>query len=207
MEEVAVDISGTARRLAHVPRQGMTLALAAPQQVNDLMADVTHLVRRAGRLLDRADLIVARLEHKLHELHTLTESSLQLTERVREVAELTDGVSKEARGTRELAEEQLRRVQSLLDVYQPTLESLAPLSREAASSLQPAHLRALLSLLDELPNLVGRFQPALEGLGGLVPHLEDVTDRMDNVGQVVEGLPGAKALRRRGRAREEEAAD
>ena len=59
-------------------------------------------------------------------------------------------------------------------------------------------------LLDEVPNLVDRLQPALDGMGKLGPHLQDVTERMDNVGQVVEGLPGAKVLRRRGQAREDE---
>ncbi|MDX6327409.1 MAG: hypothetical protein QOK15_3763 [Nocardioidaceae bacterium] len=49
--------------------------------------------------------------------------------------------------------------------------------------------------------LVDRLEPALDGMGNLIPQLDGVTDRMDNVGQVVEGLPGAKLLRRRGRAR------
>ena len=202
-----MNISGTARRLADVPKKSVTLALGAPQQVNELWEEVTYLVRRAGRLLDRSDLIVARLEHKLLDLDELTESSMQLTQRVRQVADFTEAVSKEANSTRELAEEQLRRVQRLLDVYQPILESLAPLGREAASLLRPQHLSGLLSLLDELPHLVDRIEPALDGMGHMVPHLEEVTDRMDNVGQVVEGLPGAKTLRRRGKAREEEAED
>lgn len=202
-----MDISGAARRLADVPKKSVTLALGAPQQVNELWEEVTYLVRRAGRLLDRADLIVARMKHKLLDLDELTESSMQLTQRVRQVADFTESVSKEVDSTRQLAEDQLRRLRSLLDVYQPILESVAPLGREAASLLRPQHLRGLLSLLDELPHLVDRIEPALDGMGGMVPHLEEVTGRMDNVGQVVEGLPGAKALRRRGQAREEESED
>lgn len=200
-----MDISGTARRLVDVPRRSVSLALEAPQHASELLDEVRHLVRRTGRLLDRGDLIVARLEHKLAQLDELTDSSFQVTERVRHVADLTESVSKEASGTREFAEEQLRRVQGLLDAYQPVLETLAPLGREMASSLKPANLRGLLTLLDELPNLVDRIQPALDGMGHLVPHLEEVTGRMDTVGQVVEGLPGAKVLRRRGKAREEAA--
>ncbi len=199
-----MDIAGTARRMMDVPRQGVTTVLEAPQQVNHLWDQGTELIRRAGRLLDRAELIVARLEHKVSQLDTLIDSTWRLVERAGEVTELTDTVSREARETRKHAEEQVLRLSRLLDEYQPLLESLAPLGREAASSLGPAHVRGLAMLLDEVPNLVDRLQPALDGMGKLGPHLQDVTERMDNVGQVVEGLPGAKVLRRRGQAREDE---
>jgi hypothetical protein len=65
-------------------------------------------------------------------------------------------------------------------------------------------VRGIAGLLNEVPNLVDRLEPALEGMGNLLPHLNSVTDRVDTVGQVVEGLPGANLLRRRGRAREEQ---
>lgn len=143
----------------------------------------------------------------MREVEDLTDASLQLVERAGVVAEFTDTVATEVRSTRDLAEEQVRRMQRLLDAYQPILESLAPLSRGAASALRPVHVSGLVALLDELPHLVDRLQPALDGMGHLAPHLDEVTDRMDTVGKVVEGLPGAKVLRRRGQAREEEAAE
>lgn len=204
---VAVSLPGTARRLLDAPRQGLTTVLGAPQQVSALWEDVTALLRRAGQLLDRAELIVARLEHKLDELDALTETTSQVVGRAAEVTAYTDTLSHQARDTRQRAEEQVGRMEHLLDTYQPLLESLAPLGREAASTLRPDHVRAMVSLLDKMPDLVGLLQPALDGMGGLLPHLQDVTERMDTVGQVVEGLPGARTLRRRGQARDDDADD
>lgn len=198
-----MDITRPARRLMDVPRQGVRTALEAPRQVSDAWSEGFELVRRAGRLLDRVEAVVGRVEVELSEVELITDSARGLVRRIDEVAEHAAIVSEEARLTRLQAEEQVLRVRHLLDAYQPILESLAPLGREAASLMQVAHVRGLVTLLDELPHLVDKLQPALEGMGQLVPHLEGVTDRMDNVAQVVEGLPGAKTLRRRGQAREE----
>lgn len=176
----------------------------APEQASALMDQVTGLVRRAGRLLDRADLVVARLEHKLDELDEIATESQTLLQEGHQVAGHAGGVTAAAERTRDVAQEQVDRLRTLLDSYQPVLERMAPLGAEAASTLRPSHVRALAALLNELPHLVDRIEPALEGMGSMVPHMREVTDRMDNVGQVVEGLPGAKLLRRRGQAREEE---
>ena len=200
-----MDISETARRLAGVPRRTIAVTLDAPEQVARLLDQTTGLMRRATQLMNRVDLIVARLEHKLDEFDALTAHSDALLEKAGVAAGMTQSVAEEVRNTRELAEQQLQRVQGLLDLYQPILQSLAPMGKEALGTLNPSYLRGIVSLLNELPNWIERVEPALDGMGNLAPHLEGVTNRMDNVGQVVEGLPGAKLLRRRGQAREEEA--
>lgn len=176
----------------------------APEHVAAALGEVNDLVRRASRLLNRADLIAARMEHKLDELEAIAEEAQTLVRDGRQVADAVGGVASAARGTRELAQEQVLRLRQLLDLYQPVLESLAPLGSEAATALRPAHLRGLVGLLNELPRLVDRIEPALDGMTGMIPEMREVGDRMDSVGQVVEGLPGAKLLRRRGQAREEQ---
>lgn len=175
----------------------------APEQIAEFWGEVNDLVRRAGRLLNRADLIAARMEHDLDELDSITTDSQKLLLDGRAVADAADGMTAAAGWTRQQAQEQVDRLRRLLDLYQPLLESLAPLGAEAANALRPAHLRGLVSLLNELPNLVDHIEPALEGMGTVGPEMREMTDRMDTVGQVVEGLPGSKMLRRRGQAREE----
>ncbi len=175
----------------------------APELVAALWTELQDVVRRATRLLDRADLIAARMEHKLDQLDALAAQSESLVRDGQGIADTVSGLASAARGAPDLAQSQLVRLRALLDQYQPVLESLAPLGEEAATALRPAHLRGLVRLLNELPQLVDRIEPALEGMGGMVPEMREVTDRLDNVGQVVEGLPGAKLLRRRGQAREE----
>jgi ABC-type transporter Mla subunit MlaD len=198
-----MSISGTARRLVDVPRKGVALAFDAPQQVAVVFDDVTQLVRRAGRLLDRADLVVARLERKVDEVEALLTKSEDLTARADRVVSSTDAVTDAIGETRGHAEREVGRLRGLLDLYQPMLQALAPIGSEAVSPLKPSHLRSLARLLDEVPDLVDTIGPALEGMANLTPHLEGVSDRMNNVGQVVEGLPGAKLLRRRGQERED----
>ena len=48
-----------------------------------------------------------------------------------------------------------------------------------------------------LPDLIRPAVPAMQALAALMPELEQLTERLDGVGQVVEGIPGAKMLRRR----------
>lgn len=176
----------------------------APDQVAALWEQLSDLVRRANRLLNRADLIAARMEHDLDQLDAVTTQAQRVLEDGRTVVDAAGGVTAAAQGTRELAQEQVDRLRGLLDLYQPLLESLAPLGAEAAGALRPVHLRGVVRLLNELPHLVDQIEPALEGMGSMVPEMREVTDRLDNVGQVVEGLPGAKMFRRRGQAREED---
>ena len=202
-----MDLSQAARRIADVPRRTLEMVLGAPEQVSELLQATAVVVTRATRLLNRADLIVARLEHKLDELDELTNRSYNLIDKADRAAEATQSIAQEAHATREFAEQQLNRMRQLLDMYQPLMERLAPLGDEVAAVLKPAHVRGIASLLNEIPNLVDRLEPALDGMGNLLPHLDSVTDRMDTVGQVVEGLPGANLLRRRGQAREEQESD
>jgi ABC-type transporter Mla subunit MlaD len=199
-----MDLMQTARRLADVPRRTLEMALGAPEQVASLLQAPAVVVSRATRLLNRVDLIVARLEHKLNEFDELTNRAYGLVDKADKAAEATQSVAQEVHATREYAEQQVGRMRHLLDMYQPLMERLAPLGDEVAAALKPAHVRGIASLLNEVPNLVDRLEPALEGMGNLLPHLNSVTDRVDTVGQVVEGLPGANLLRRRGRAREEQ---
>jgi hypothetical protein len=166
-----------ARRIVELGVQTAEGVSRAPEHVAAVWSQIEELVRRTRRLLDRADILAARMEHELDQVDAIT---------------------------REVAEDQVTRLRRLLDMYQPVLESLAPLGTEAAAALRPVHVRGLVSLLNELPNLVDQIQPALEGMGAMLPEMREVTDRMDNVGQVVEGLPGAKLLRRRGQAKEEQ---
>ena len=192
------------RRIIDLGLRTVEEVVRAPEHLVALWDEVNDVVRRASRLLNRADLIAARVEHKLDELDAITEESQTLLHEGRRVADTAGGVAAAAQGTRELAEEQVTRLRRMLDLYQPVLESLAPLGSEVATALRPVHLRGLVSLLNELPQLVDQIEPALEGMGAMLPEMREVTDRMDNVGQVVEGLPGAKLLRRRGQAREEQ---
>ena len=192
------------RRMTAAGRKTVEGTLAAPDQIGALWGEVNELVRRVHRLVNRVEHLARRVEHELDQHDALLGESRGILDDAGDVAQSGRQVADGAGRTRDHAEQQVRRIQALLDLYLPTLESLTPVAREAATLLSPAHLRGLARLLDELPNLVDRIEPALEGMGSMAPHLEDMTDRMENVGQVVEGIPGAKLLKRRGEAREKD---
>lgn len=192
------------RRVSAAGRKTVEGTLAAPDQIGALWGEVNELVRRVHRLVNRVEHLARRVEHELDRLDAMLVESRGILDDGADVARTGREVADGAGRTREHAEEQVIRVRTLLDLYLPALESLAPVAREAAGLLRPVHLRGLARLLDELPALVDRIEPALDGMGNMAPHLEDMTDRMDNVGQVVEGIPGAKLLKRRGEAREKD---
>jgi hypothetical protein len=193
-----VDIPSAARRLTDLPRQGLSVALGTPQELARLWSEAERLLGRAGRLLERAELLVDRLESQLVEADGLLDHG-------RLVAKRAETVATDVADTRAATEAQVRRVQRIIDRYEPVLERLVPVAAEAAATVRPSHLGGVVTLLEELPSLVDRFEPALASMASLTPEMEEVSERMDNVGEIVEGMPGAKLLRRRGKAREEEA--
>lgn len=196
-------VGALARRVTDLPRAGVGLVVATGQRVVALVAGAEFLVERAAVLIDRLELLLDRLEIEAIEVQGLVDRIEPLpgvaAEALTEVREIALG----AAATRALAEEQVQRLRRLVDDYEAPLRALAPLLVQASRELHPRHLAGIASLLDQLPGLVNRLEPALTSMAELAPEMEAVTERMDNVGQVVEGLPGAKALRRRGKAREE----
>ncbi len=199
-----MDPFSLARRVTASGMRTVEVVLDAPDQLAALWRDVHELVGGAQRLLGRLEDLAGRAEDRLAELDGLLVEGDRVLTDASGVADQARDVAVAVGGTRELAEAQVLRIRALLDLYLPTLEALVPLGREAAGLLRPIHLRGLARLLDELPGLVDRLEPALDGMGTMTPHLEEMTERMDTVGQVVEGLPGAKLLKRRGQAREEQ---
>jgi hypothetical protein len=199
---MAVDIGGVARGLAAVPLKSAEVVVALPQMAADLSAESSRLLTRAGGLLDRTDNLLERAEAAMTVIEEMLPRVRRLEEQAAAVGDRGGEVAAAAADATTAAERQVVRVQRLLDLYQPVLESLTPLARESSRLLGPSHVRGLAALLAELPQLVDRFEPALEGMANLTPELHHVTDKVENVGEIVEGVPGATALKRRGRARE-----
>jgi septation ring formation regulator EzrA len=196
-----VGITRVARRMTDLPRTGVTVALGAPQQIADLWSVLERLAGQAETLLDRLELLLSRAEEKVDEVDGLLRRMQALEQAATRTVEAAYTATTGIQQTRMLADEQAQRLRHLVDDYEPALRAMTPLLAEAARTLHVRHLAGIATLLDQLPDLVDHIQPALTGMAGIAPEMTQVTERMDNVGQVVEGLPGAKALRRRGQAR------
>lgn len=191
------------RAAAAVPRRSVEVAAATPAVLTGLYADVGDLVVRAGRVLDRLESLLGRAEEAADDVEGAVLRARTLEDRVVALTEVAGHVGVAAGDATALAAEQASRLQRVLDLYEPLLRDLAPLARETSRIVLPSHLRGLAALLQELPGLVDRFEPALKGMADLAPEMKDVTEKLENVGEIVEGVPGAKLLKRRGKARED----
>ena len=192
-----MDIAGVAGQLSSTPRSVVELLSTAPQRVSHAWSGVNEAITETLALVSRAATLLDRVEATVRDVEVLVGGIGALAERA---AVLVDGalaIAADVAGTRELIEVQVLRLQQLLDQYEPQLVALAPVAAELADTIRPGHVVAVRRALDVLPQLADLAEPALRGVAALGSELADVTERLDNVGGIVEGLPGAKMLRRR----------
>ena len=82
------------------------------------------------------------------------------------------------------------------------LTDLAPSVERLATTLDPAEVEALVTLIDRLPQLVTHLDedvlPVLESLGGVGTDVHDLLDTVQDLRQIVKGFPGSRLFRRRG---------
>lgn len=166
----------------------------------DRVLDQTELLldRAIGR--NRVDVLGDRVEATLDAADALVELAQRIGGHAAAVTGRADDVTAGLGRTNGLAQDQVLAVSTIVDECGALLRSLAPLGAETARSLRPSHLEGVVALLDRLPSIVEGLEPALAAVTAVAPELEEVTDRIEDVGQVVDGLPGAGLLRRRGQA-------
>jgi len=165
-------------------------AQAAGVETLDLLLRVRGIVQRVEVVLDQVTVVVSRAD--------------DVARAAGAVAVSAASVANEAAAAADRIVAETRRLRRLLDLYEPQLNALAPLVTAAAADLGPQQLRSVVQALDLVPELVDLVQPALRNLADLSPELEQLTERMDDVGQIVQGIPGANLLRQRARSAEDE---
>lgn len=190
-----MDITRATGQLLSLPANAVEALRTAPHEIQQLLVDVRQLVTEAFALLDRVRELVERADGVVAEAEVAVVHGERVVARGGEIVDHLALTSQEAR-------HEVARIRALLDVYQPLLERLSPLVAQGGNTLEPAHLRGVAQLLDELPEVVQLIHPALSNLARIGPEMGDIAERVDNVGQIVEGLPGAKMLRRRGSDKE-----
>jgi len=173
--------------LTNEPLLGVALALpvhaargvvgAASGTVAGALAQPRRVLRRLGGVLDAAETAVV-------EVRATNAAAAEVVARV-------DRVVADCRA-------QVDRSRAALDRYEPAFAAAGPTLAHAATELRSDHVDALARLLDLVPELLDLIVPAFRGLGDLSPELGQLAERFDAVGQIVEGLPGAERLRRRG---------
>lgn len=189
-------------RVVAAPVQVCLLAAAAPTLAYTLAQEAAL---EAAQAIERGRLMLARAALLLDAVELLVAEISVTSERAAQVVASADVTAVDAAGAVSIAEAQIRRVEVLLEACTPVLVELQPVLSRAGQTLQPSHVAAITQLLDLTPEVLDLIAPALRGMGDLTPEIDQLAERLDAVGQIVEGIPGAGLLKRRG-AEEAEAA-
>jgi ABC-type transporter Mla subunit MlaD len=212
---------GVAEALALVPRLGAALGRMEGylDRVGGLLDRVDGVVDRAAEAIDRLEVTRTRADEAIASVATTQEkadAAIEGVDRTQskadEAIERVGRTTSRADGIIDHAEGLLGRVDPLLGDYEPALISLAPSVRRLASTLDPAEVEAMVTLVDRLPRLIRHLDedilPVLESLGDVGTDVHDLVDTVQDLRQVVKGFPGSRLFRRRGAEEiaEEEAA-
>jgi hypothetical protein len=130
-------------------------------------------------------------------------------ERVREVTEAANVVVVRAGAVVDDADVQVARMTTLVDSLEPSLTRLQPTLETLADTTHPDEVKALVRLVDHLPELTRRVEgdvlPVLATLGSVAPDVHDLLTVTRELNDMLAKIPGMSRIRRR--LDEEEGAD
>lgn len=170
--------------LVAVPVSGYAWARNTTAAVTEVLVGSQAVVHRIQALLELIESLVAEVG--------------ATNERAAAVAARADGLTAESALLLVEFQDQAARSASVLAQVESLMLAASPTAEHAAAVVRPEHVDGLVRLLELVPDLLDLIVPAFRGLSELSPDLDELTERLDTVGQIVEGLPGAALLRRRG---------
>lgn len=175
---------GTATLVVVLPARIATLLSA----VELLLARITQVVDAAACVVDEAAATVDRVAHVVDGAETTVSEANLVALRAGSV--VTDAGTASAQA------------QELLDAYRETALRLAPKADQLVQSISANEVRALIKLIDVLPEFVDAMQtdimPILGTLDRVGPDLDGLLHVARDVREAVVGIPGFKFLRKRG---------
>lgn len=167
-------------------------------------AHIATVGKQAAELVSQGQDSVMRIVVLVDAVEVLVADISRTAARAAGVVALADAVALDSAKVVLSAEDLLNRTNILLELYEPVLTGAHPTLAHAAVVAQPRHVDSVLEVVDLTPELLDLITPALRGMGELSPELGQLADRFESIGQIVEGLPGAGRLRRRGLEQEEQ---
>jgi ABC-type transporter Mla subunit MlaD len=171
-------------------------ALSVVRSAGGSMESLLAWPARAQAVMDRVKAALDRIEDVVGAADAAAAAAGQTTAAAAAVVVDASETASRANGV-------TSRIENLLETWETPLQQLAPVARELTAVLSPERSQSLGRLLDQLPDIIDLIAPAVRGLSTLTPHFDDLMERLNAVGEIVEGVPGATILRRRGQAIEE----
>jgi hypothetical protein len=192
-----MDLRPSIRPLLAAPLTVAVLVTSVPRRLIGVLSTVEMLIDRIQPLVGGLEQTLVRIDAAVTEVTEVARAAAIVTEQAAEVATAAGHTAAEVARVTLAAAAVTRQAEELLSVYRPLLTEASPTLDELSRLVEPQHARALVQAVQMLPDLLRPAVPAMEALAQLMPEIEQLTERLDGVGQVVEGIPGAKMLRRR----------
>ena len=192
-----MDLRPSIRPLLAAPLTVAVLVTSVPRRLIGVLSTVEMLIDRIQPLVGGLEQTLVRIDAAVTEVTEVARAAAIVTEQAAEVATAAGHTAAEVARVTLAAAAVTRQAEELLSVYRPLLTEASPALDELSRLVEPQHARALVQAVQMLPDLLRPAVPAMEALAQLMPEIEQLTERLDGVGQVVEGIPGAKMLRRR----------
>lgn len=170
-----------------LPVPGPRVVISAFERGSDQVEAMLGAVPRALALLDQAETLIAGATSAIGRVRTITEDAA--------------GVIERTRGVVDRAEVQVARVTELLDSFVPSLVTLQPTLETLAETTHPDEIKALVGLVDQLPELTARMEsdvlPILGTLGSVAPDIHDLLTVARELNDMLAKVPGMGRIKRR----------
>jgi hypothetical protein len=192
-----MDLRPSIRPLLVAPLTVAVLVTSVPRRLAGVLTTVEMLLDRVQPLVLGLEQSLLRIDAAVTEVTEVARAAALVTEQAAGVATAAGHTTAEVARVTLAAATVTRQAEELVSLYRPLLTEASPALDELSRLVEPHHARSLVQAVQMLPDLLRPAVPAMEALAQLMPEIERLTERLDGVGQVVEGIPGAAMLRRR----------
>lgn len=169
-------------------RDGVEDALGLAPRVIGLIEQAETLLTRVGVVVDKIEATIDRADVLIGNVAATDQAARRVVASVLETAVQAD---------------------SLFELYDEPLSTLAPSVRTFADALDPDEVRAMVGLVDRLPRLLQHLDedvfPILTTLDRVAPDLHQLLEIAQDLQVALGGLPGMGWLRKRAEKEEQEA--
>ncbi len=172
--------------------------------INAVLGAATRPAYAAADLLGSAWRIVSRVDDALERIEVLIGDIEATNAHAQAVTDRVDATARQAAASVDQFSAEVHRAVGSLTEHHEALEAGGRVLDHAGRVLTVEHVDSAARLLELVPDLIDLVIPALRGMAGVSPEIGQLAERFDSVGQIVEGMPGAKRLRQRGEEREQD---
>lgn len=184
-----------------LPVPGPRDVLAALERGGDQIEALIGAVPRVLALLDVAEGLVDRASSAVDRVSLVVDSAAAEVVRVGAVVDAATLEVQRVASVVDAADVQVARVVALLDSLEPSLVKLQPTLETLADTTHPDEVKALVGLIDHLPELTARVEndvlPIMGTLGSVAPDIHDLLTVTRELNDMLAKVPGIRRIKRR----------